>query len=436
MKLKVQPIVLLGRHGGVFPRSSGTQDFISTEEALQPIVRERLNELTVELSPIVELLRAKILRNEADVGALRKETLEGDALLVYVMGIMPIQEVLRIGLPVICFSGPQTPMLALDAFAEEKGRRKDLRIALDFQDIVDHCRVLAAQKQLRDTRIALVGFPSPWFSRWCRFTDPERVREVLGVELTPVELREFVESLQQVDTREAQVTAQKWVEEARETPEADESDIWEAAKVFLSLTRILERRKANALSLNCQEMIYAMNCPPPCYPLSRLRDENVAAACENDVPALLSMLILGYLSGKPAFIGNIVRADPAINRILLSHCVVPTKMAGFDQPSEPHMLRNYHGHDGVTSWVEMRNVGQEVTLGRLDRKLQYVALGRGRIMEYRDTVTCRTTFSIEMADVRQFVQNAPGNHFALVYGDWSAAMKALSQILDLKAIIV
>ena len=75
MKLKVQPIVLLGRHGGVFHRVSGTLDIISMEETLRPIVivRERLDELTAELSPVVKLLQAKILRNEADIGELRKE---------------------------------------------------------------------------------------------------------------------------------------------------------------------------------------------------------------------------------------------------------------------------------------------------------------------------------------------------------------------------
>jgi L-fucose isomerase-like protein len=72
----------------------------------------------------------------------------------------------------------------------------------------------------------------------------------------------------------------------------------------------------------------------------------------------------------------------------------------------------------------------------VDRNLERIALARGRIAEYRDTVTCRTTFAIELADVRQFIQNAPGNHFALVYDDWSQALKALGQALGIEVTLV
>ncbi len=434
MSLKLQPIIILGRHGCLFHQPSGTLNIVTEEEALESIVQERLQELRAELSTQVDLLPEQVVRYEADLVQLKRETLEADAILGYLLGVMPVQAILGLKLPVIGFSGRHTPMLALDAFAEEKVWRRDVNIALDFQDIADQCRLLAAQKRLRETRIALVGFPPPWFSRWYRFTDPERARQKLGVEFTSVELRELTATLNDIDDTEARLTVQKWAEEARQIREPSEVDLRDAARIYLALTQLLKRRKANALALNCQEMVYSMHYPPPCYPLSCLRDEDIAAACEDDVPALLSMLVLGYVADKPAFMGNIARAVPASNQVLISHCVVPTKMAGFDKPAAPNIMRNYHGHEGDTSWVELDNTGQEVTLGRLDRNLERMALARGRIVECRDTVACRTTFAIELDDVRQFIQNAPGNHFALVYGDWSQALKALGQALDLQAI--
>jgi len=70
------------------------------------------------------------------------------------------------------------------------------------------------------------------------------------------------------------------------------------------------------------------------------------------------MMFLGYLADRPAFMGNLVLADPKTNTIKVSHCLVPTRMAGYDQPPRRYALRDYHGTRGVTAYVELEPGGR------------------------------------------------------------------------------
>lgn len=212
------------------------------------------------------------------------------------------------------------------------------------------------------------------------------------------------------------------------------TDVTNAARLFLALSNILEQRKGNAMTINCLELIN-LEAPPPCYAMSRLLDKGIYAGCEGDVSALLTMMLLGYLAHGPAFMGNVVWANPESNILKISHCVVPTKMAGFSQPPRRYTLRNYHGRYGVTAYVEL-GIGQEVTIARLARNLDKVLILQGELVDCRDTTACRTTLSARVTDVRKFVRCALGNHHALVYGSHARQTKALSQALGISTIEV
>jgi L-fucose isomerase-like protein len=43
------------------------------------------------------------------------------------------------------------------------------------------------------------------------------------------------------------------------------------------------------------------------------------AGCEADAGATLTMLMFEYLADRPAYMGNLVWADPQTNRVSISH---------------------------------------------------------------------------------------------------------------------
>jgi L-fucose isomerase-like protein len=128
--------------------------------------------------------------------------------------------------------------------------------------------------------------------------------------------------------------------------------------------------------------------------------------------------------------GNVVGANPETNTLKISHCVVPTRMAGFDQPPRRYTLRNYHGSRGVTAHVEL-DIGQDVTIARLARSMDKIMLLRGELVDCRDTTACRTTISLRVSDVREFVHRAFGNHHTIVYGNHTRQTKSLSRVLGI-----
>ncbi len=433
MEIKVKPIIVLGRREGWFCRSDGSLEFVADGEAVALKAAESSKELREKLENSAVLLEDTIVRNENDLAELKKDALEADALLVYLIGVMPLQSLFQWGLPIVAFSGQHRPMLALYAFGVERHSRAGITIALDFADIDEEIQLLDAKKKLQNARIALFGFPPPIFSRWHHLPDLELAGEKLGVEFSPVEIRELVAQLPMIDEGKAQTLAQRWVQEAEDVVEPSASDVTDAARLFLAMSDILAHRKANAMAINCVELT-TLKVPPPCYAMTRLRDEGIHAACEADVSALLTMMMLGYVADGPAFMGNIVGANPQSNTLMISHCVVPTRMAGFGQPPRPYTLRNYHGtHAGVTAHVEL-DMGQELTIARLARNMDKIMLLRGELVDCRDTTTCRTTVSARVSDVRNFVRCALGNHHAVVYGDHVGQTKALSDALGISAV--
>lgn len=433
MQVMVKPVFVLGRGPAMLCQPDGALEVISEVETLKSRAESLKEQLRERLKSDVALLEPALVREEAEFIELKKDTLEADAFLVYLLGSMPVGRLLDLEIPLIAFSGEYTPMLALYAFPTEREYHPNLTIALDFKEVDDQIRLLGVRKRLKNTRIALFGFPSPMYSRWYHFPDPDFVRHKLGVEITPVEVRELLAEMSRIEEAQAEAVAQEWIGNAQEVVEPSLIEVGEAARLFLAMDGILKQRRAQAMGLNCTELVYSLRSTPPCFPLSRLRDNGVPAACEGDVSALLAMLILGYIADKPAFMGNIVRADPENNLVMISHCVVPSKMAGFGQPGKPYRLRNYHGHYGVTAYVDL-DKGQEVTIARVGRDLEKMLALRGEIVDCCDTTACRTTVTVKISDAREFIRKALGNHHALVYGDHTGEIRALSQGLGMNLI--
>jgi L-fucose isomerase-like protein len=434
MEIKIKPLFVLGKEFGLVWRSDGSLEWLSDESKLQLKCSELSTQFKDKIKSDVVLLREAIVRSESDIENLKEGIHEIDILFVYLIGPMSPRPLFRLGLPIIGFSGEYTPALALYTFGIERQSRSDLTIALDYNDINQAAKRFQIKKKLENSRIALFGFPPSLFSQWHDWPDIESASEKLGVQFFPFENRELVENLESADEKKVKQLAEQWMKEAQDIGEPSIKDVAESASLYLAVKSMLEETKANAMTINCLELMHRLNLPAPCYALSKLQDEGITAACEADITSLLSMMTLSYLAEKPALMGNIVSANPKNNVIMVSHCVVPTKMMGSNQPSSPYILRDYHGSKtGVTAHVDLP-LGQEVTVARLSRTLDKLLLLSGEIIGCRETVTCRTTISIKTNDARKFIDYAFGNHHAVVYGNHIKQATSLAKALGIEAL--
>lgn len=437
--MNIKPVIILSRGSGVFVDQEGRMQLVVDKQHSRDRISELLNELNREMGEAATILEELYVSSSSDYQILFNEKNSIDVVLLYVFGVTPIEELLRWQGPIIAFSGLYTPAMALYAVGEERHLRSNLFVALDYKDILQVLRVLKVKQSLAHTRVVLFGSPPTWHLRWYGFPDLEVIRRKTGIEFIPVELRELIEKVQTIDADEAASLADRWRSEALQVIEPTAEHLQQSAAAYLAMQQILMQKDAHAMAINCLEITQSRKFSDqiinPCMGMSFLRDQGIPSGCEMDIAGLMSMIVLSSLSRKPSFLGNIVHADPESNVIKLSHCILPTRMSGFGEDALPYTLRDYHGAKGVTAFTEIPP-GVEVTLMRAQRNLEKVVALTGKVMSCQDTTFCRNTVTLQIQNTRAFIQQAEGNHHALVFGEYLDDLKALSQMLDCRFLSV
>lgn len=435
MDMNVKPVFILSRGAGVFVEPNGRLEMVKDRDTTRNRINALLDELKTELGAHVTILGELLVGEPMDFEPLFSNKNEIDVLLVYFLGVTPIEALLRWQGPIIAFGGQYTPTFALYAVGEERHLVNNLFIALDYSDVRRMLRVLEVKKCLAHTRIVFFGFPAPWHLRWYPFPDLEEIRRKVGLQFIPVELRELMEVVKEADRVKAASLAQEWMNEAHQVIEPSLEDLQQSAAAYLAIDHILSQKRGHAMTINCLEITqsrrFSGQMINPCMAMSRLRDQGIPSGCEMDIPGLLTMILLGNLSQKPSFLGNIVRADPHTNVVKISHCILPTRMPGFDRKPLPYVLRDFHGDKGVTAFTEVP-VGVEVTLARVHRNLERIVALTGKVLACEDTTFCRNTLTIQIPNAREFVRQTEGNHQVVVFGDYLGDLEALSGVLDCK----
>jgi L-fucose isomerase-like protein len=431
--MHIKPVIISSRGAGVFVDQDGRIEVVVDQNQIRDRINMLLEELRKEIGKGVTILEELYISSSRDYQSLFKEKTTIDVILLYILGVTPIDELLHWQGPIITFSGQYTPAMALYAVGEERHQRKNLFIALDYEDILKILRVLEVKRTLAQTRIVLFGSPPTWHLRWYGFPDLEAIRRKTGLQFIPVELRELIDTVQKVDTTQAASQADTWVRDARQVVEPTLEHLQQSAAAYLAMEHILKRKGAQAMAINClaitQSQEFSEQIINPCLGMSFLRDKGIASGCEMDIAGLLSMILLSTLGQKPAFLGNIVHADPKTDAIKLSHCILPTRMSGFEEEPLPYTLRDYHGSRGVTAFTEIP-VGVEVTLARVQRNLERIVAITGTVMSCEDTTSCRNTVTIKIQNTRDFIRHSEGNHQAIVFGNYLNDLETLSSVLD------
>jgi len=154
----------------------------------------------------------------------------------------------------------------------------------------------------------------------------------------------------------------------------------------------------------------------------------------------LSMVILNYIANKPCFMGNTF-VDMTDETLIISHCVCPRKMEGYNTKPAPYTLRRYHKEKftgSLTAFVKME-VGEEVTICRLSGDLKTMLLAKGNIVDCVDMDSdeyCRVKVKVQIKNPKEFIYKTSGNHHVMVYGDYRSQLKMLNDILGITTIEV
>ena len=246
-------------------------------------------------------------------------------------------------------------------------------------------------KNDKPLRLGVVGAPSDWLI--ASGVDYETVLRKMNITLVDIPI-ERMTSLGEVD-----------------------GGMEGADRIYSRLRELVDEFDLQGVTLRCFDLLKTVK-NTGCMALSRLNDEGIPAACEGDIPTLLTMMVCNRLTGEPCFQVNPARIQ-ANGEMLFAHCTLPLKM------TDKHELTT-HFESGIGVAIHGELPTGDYTLvkmsGDMTRLLaEDVTLER---CQYEPNL-CRTQVWIKATpSLSNYFLSAPiANHHVLIRGHHAAKFR-------------
>ncbi len=271
------------------------------------------------------------------------------------------------------------------------------------QRIGDLAKVFKAKKRLENFRFARVGKPSDWLIS--SDVDAKLSKERNGIEIVDVTMEEFFEEIKRREYTDNRYT------EMIKAKGYDSKEIEEAMYIYGALRRIVDKYQLDGLTVRCFDLLDTVHSTG-CAALAILNSDGIYASCEGDVPALISMAVLGELTGEPVFMANPSRIDTDHNQIVFAHCTLPITM-----PNDFEIMTHFESQLGVAFRGHIAE--GPVTVFKCNGMMdEYFVTGGELLKNLTEYNLCRTQILLQLEKpVSYFLKESIGNHHLIVKGD-------------------
>jgi len=302
--------------------------------------------------------------------------------------------------------------LEIASFLKQKGEKVEIihgdsdYIARRIKEL---SKIFKVKSKLASTKLGVIGKPSDWLI--ASDVDYNQVKDVLGISLIDIEMGELVKEIDQ-----SHHFAHPKLNDIKNKG-FDSKSIDRALKIYSGFKAIVNKYKLDGITVRCFDLL-GIYKNTGCLGLSLLNEEGIVAGCEGDIPALISMTILHYLTDEPVFMANPSSVDINQNEIILAHCTLPLNM-----PDEFYLKTHFESGLGVGI---KGVIGEgEATIFKLSRDCKEYFVSEGEITENLDSENlCRTQIRFRMNEgVKYFLQNSQGNHHLICKGDYSEIVR-------------
>lgn len=276
------------------------------------------------------------------------------------------------------------------------------------------CNALRAKKRLFGKRIGVIGQPSDWLI--ASDFHAETVGKKLGIESVYIPMDELVAEIER-----SEYVPDRHTDMLQEQP-FDAAEMEKALYVYGALQRLAEKHCLSALTVRCFDLLTRVHATG-CIGLAILNANGIYAGCEGDIPALLSMMILGEVSGAPVFQCNPSCIDSANKTLQAAHCTLP-----LDMPETFTLDTHFESKIGVAVKAELPCTDCTVFKASGDLARHFVAEGTILGAPYEETL-CRTQVTVALGDVSYFLKDPIGNHHLLCLGRHADAINEFFNLL-------
>lgn len=267
-------------------------------------------------------------------------------------------------------------------------------------------KVVKAKKRLCGARFGVVGKPSDWLI--ASDVDYDKIREKAGIELVDISIKELKQEI-----NNKHVYDNNYVNDLK-GKKFNDKEIEDALYIYGALKYLTEKYKLSGLTLRCFELLGEDIHNTGCLGLAILNGEGIPAGCEGDIPALISMSILHYLTDNPVFMANPSKIDVGENKIVFAHCTLPMNM-----PESYELDTHFESGIGVALSGKI-SLGEGTVFKASGDLESYFVSGCEIERNLSQNNLCRSQVELLMnKDVNYFLRESIGNHHLIVNGNYT-----------------
>lgn len=289
----------------------------------------------------------------------------------------------------------------------------------DIGEIAGKIRALRgahrAMAALKGKKIGCIGAPSDWLiaSDYCAEAMMKKLQ--LGFVSIPIEelLAEIAKESYDSDEYTELFRRQAF----------DKAEIEKAMYVYGALCRLVEKYDLCGVTVRCFDLLDTVHTTG-CLGLSILNARGIYGGCEGDVPALLSMAVLGSITNEPLFLCNPSRFDTKEGYAVFAHCTIPVTML-------KSFCLNTHFESGIGVAVQGTFEEGDCTIFKCEGDLSRFHAQEGKIEDVPwSDMLCRTQIKVRLDDFSYFLTKPINNHHIICRGKHAAEAEAFFRLLE------
>lgn len=267
---------------------------------------------------------------------------------------------------------------------------------------------------LRGRKLGCIGAPSSWLI--ASDYDPSAVERKLGLGFVQIPMEELLAEIALSSYEDNEYT------ERFKSSGFDRKETEKALCIYGAFKRLVDRYGLAGVSVRCFDLLDSVHSTG-CLGLSILNSLGIYGGCEGDMPSLLSMAVLGSVTGEELFMCNPSRFDTKEGCATFAHCTLPLTM-----PARFCLNTHFESEIGVA--VQGSFDPGPCTLFKCSGDLSRFFVTEGRILETPfSSMLCRTQVRVGLSDFSCFLTDPIGNHHILCKGEHAAEIRAFFDLL-------
>lgn len=295
--------------------------------------------------------------------------------------------------------------------------------------------------ELKTVRIGLL--PSFCNQMFGTHINKSRLKKEIGPEIVTISVTEYAGLVKKVSDKRIKAYV-GWLKKNYKVNRVSDVSLFKAARVSLGLADLVDDFRLDGLALqDLDEELHRTLGLRPCLAVPSLFEKAVVSM-EGDAGAVLAMLVLKRLTGKPVMYAEIFTFDEKKNAILAGHAgMMDVRLA--ESRKEVCIVPDYEYFEAEKETAAMlfRAKGGKVTLANISFSVEgfkmVVASGEGLagkiILEGSPHIYIKIKTPLPELFTR-VVKTGITQHWAIVHEDVVDKLKFLSEILKMDCLII